>query len=70
MPEDERCEMSDQLSLAGKALSEAGASKGGKERARRLSPEARSAIAKRASSTRWAKSKLISPETPEVPENL
>jgi hypothetical protein len=35
------------------ALSKLGASKGGKARAQKLSPEERSRIAKRAAETRW-----------------
>ena len=44
----------DILSKAAKALAEAGASKGGKERSVRLSPERRREIARMGAAARWA----------------
>jgi len=50
--------MSDQdISVAAKALGQLGASKGGKARAEKLSPERRSEIARKAVQTRWVKTK-------------
>jgi P63C domain len=46
---------------AAKAFSQLGASKGGKARAKNLTPEERSEIARRASETRWTKAKGESP---------
>ena len=47
--------MSEEKNPAAVALGKLGASKGGKARAKKLSPEERSAIAKRAARARWAK---------------
>ena len=47
--------MSEEKNPAAVALGKLGASKGGKARAKKLSPEERSAIAKKAAQARWAK---------------
>lgn len=54
---------SDDVSEAAQALSELGASKGGKARAAKLSPLERSEIAKQAAEARWA----VERKTPPVP---
>lgn len=45
------------LSKAGSVLSALGASKGGKARAEKLTPEQRNEIATKAANTRWSKAK-------------
>lgn len=47
--------MAEEKNPAAVALGKLGASKGGKARAKKLSPEERSAIAKKAAEARWAK---------------
>jgi hypothetical protein len=47
------------INKAAQMLSKLGASKGGKARARKLTPEQRKAIAQRAAATRWAKKKKV-----------
>jgi hypothetical protein len=47
--------MAEEKNPAAVALGKLGASKGGKARAKKLSPEERSAIAKKAAQARWAK---------------
>ena len=47
--------MADEKNPAAVALGKLGASKGGKARAEKLSPERRKEIAKKASEARWAK---------------
>ena len=47
--------MSDERNPAAVALGKLGASKGGKARAKKLTKEQRSAIAKKAAQARWAK---------------
>jgi hypothetical protein len=47
--------MAEQKNPAAVALGKLGASKGGKARAEKLTPEQRSAIAKKAAKARWAK---------------
>jgi hypothetical protein len=47
--------MAEEQNPAAVALGKLGASKGGKARAKKLTPEQRSAIAKKAAQARWAK---------------
>jgi hypothetical protein len=47
--------MADERNPAAVALGKLGASKGGKARAKKLTPEQRSEIAKKAAQARWAK---------------
>ncbi len=47
--------MAEEKNPAAVALGKLGASKGGKARAEKLSPERRKEIAKKAAETRWAK---------------
>jgi hypothetical protein len=47
--------MAEEKNPAAVALGKLGASKGGKARAEKLTPEQRSAIAKKAAEARWAK---------------
>jgi hypothetical protein len=47
--------MAEEKNPAAVALGKLGASKGGKARAAKLTPEQRSAIAKKAAEARWAK---------------
>lgn len=47
--------MAEEKNPAAVALGKLGASKGGKARAEKLTPEQRSAIAKKAANARWAK---------------
>jgi hypothetical protein len=47
--------MAEEKNPAAVALGKLGASKGGKARAEKLTPEQRSAIAKKAAKARWAK---------------
>ncbi len=47
--------MTDERNPAAVALGKLGASKGGKARAAKLSPDKRSALAKKAAQARWAK---------------
>jgi len=47
--------MAEEKNPAAVALGKLGASKGGKARAKKLSPKERSAIAKKAAQARWAK---------------
>jgi hypothetical protein len=47
--------MAEEKNPAAVALGKLGASKGGKARAKKLTPEQRSAIARKAAQARWAK---------------
>jgi hypothetical protein len=47
--------VAEEKNLAAVALGKLGASKGGKARAKKLTPEARSTIAKKAAEARWTK---------------
>jgi hypothetical protein len=47
--------MAEEKNPAAVALGKLGASKGGRARAKKLTPEQRSAIAKKAAKARWAK---------------
>ena len=55
MDSDEKAGDNIDMKAAAKAFSQLGASKGGKARAEKLSPEQRREIALRASESRWAK---------------
>jgi hypothetical protein len=54
------------ISVAAKALGRRGGLKGGKARASKLTPEERTAIAKKAAAARWAK-KQSPPSQEEIP---